>query len=462
MKRLYGLIAALYFALPAAAQHCIPSAVTDQYTYFVAVDSVDKVSRETGLSSFTVVRSRNGAADATFNTPTVAEIDSSTMPGVYALLLDEDMTLDSGDDIQHMALHITHDGMEPVTKEICVARSKVTAGETFAVSSGVGSVNVAQISGDSTAADNFEAFLDLIVGQSGAFAPLGIKASGTAQAYTSGTPSVTLADAEAFGDDTLVGNLIWVRGSSGATYWQEAFIVSNVGSTDVATIDEAFAVSPSGTLTYIIWGTADIQASAGDAPTAEEVADEVETRFPANFDTLAITMGGAVTVGTNNDKTGYRLSATGVDDIFEEALSGHTTGGTAGERLGRIPNAAAGQNGGLPTVDGNNRVAGIQGTINTLDALDTAQDSQHSATISAIGALNNLADTDLRDLVIEDQGGGVSLGCALAVLLAYAAGDIATSEGDTDYKDPSGTEERITGTVSSPGNRAASITCPTY
>lgn len=30
---------------------------------------------------------------------------------------------------------------------------------------------------------------------------------------------------------------------------------------------------------------------------------------------------GAVTVGTNNDKTGYRLSATGVDDILDEAIS---------------------------------------------------------------------------------------------------------------------------------------------
>jgi hypothetical protein len=36
---------------------------------------------------------------------------------------------------------------------------------------------------------------------------------------------------------------------------------------------------------------------------------------------------------TNNDKTGYRLSATGVDDVWDEALSGHTTAGTAGLAL---------------------------------------------------------------------------------------------------------------------------------
>lgn len=50
-----------------------------------------------------------------------------------------------------------------------------------------------------------------------------------------------------------------------------------------------------------------------------------------------------------------------------------------------LPNATAGGNGGVPTVDASNYVAGVQGTINTLDALDTAQDTQHSTTQSRIG-----------------------------------------------------------------------------
>ncbi len=57
------------------------------------------------------------------------------------------------------------------------------------------------------------------------------------------------------------------------------------------------------------------------------------------------------------------------DAVWDEALSGHTSTGTAGERVGRVPNAAAGGNGGLPTVDANNRVAGVQGTKNTFDDL---------------------------------------------------------------------------------------------
>jgi hypothetical protein len=94
----------------------IRSGVVDQYIYFVAVDATDFVSRETGLASFTVVRSRNGAANVTYTTPTVTEIDLTTMPGVYALLLDEDMSLDAGDYTQEVALHITHAGMAPVTR----------------------------------------------------------------------------------------------------------------------------------------------------------------------------------------------------------------------------------------------------------------------------------------------------------------------------------------------------------
>lgn len=96
----------------------IPSGVTDQYIYFVAVDSTDYVTRETGLSSFTVYRSRNGDAAAAMTTPTINEVDSTNMPGVYELLLDEDTTIDSGDHSQEMVLHITHAGMAPVTRTI--------------------------------------------------------------------------------------------------------------------------------------------------------------------------------------------------------------------------------------------------------------------------------------------------------------------------------------------------------
>lgn len=118
---LIGLCLALA-SVAAHAESCIASGDATKYTYFVAVDSTDFTTREAGLSGFAVYRSRNGAAEVAYTTPTVSEVDATNMPGVYALLLDEDTTLDSTDAKQDMALHITVAGMAPVTKEICIER----------------------------------------------------------------------------------------------------------------------------------------------------------------------------------------------------------------------------------------------------------------------------------------------------------------------------------------------------
>lgn len=113
----------------------IPSGVTDQYIYFVAVDATDFTTRETAQSSYTVYRSRNGAASAAMTTPTINETDVTNMPGVYELLLDEDMTIAAGNDSEEMVFHITHTGMHPVTRTIELYRPKITAGNTLGVES---------------------------------------------------------------------------------------------------------------------------------------------------------------------------------------------------------------------------------------------------------------------------------------------------------------------------------------
>ncbi len=113
----------------------IPSGVTDQYIYFVAVDATDLKTRETGLSTWTVYRSRNGAAAVAITTPTINETDNVNMPGVYELLLDEDMTIAAGNDSEEMCFHITHAGMAPVTRVIELYRPKLTAGYTLGVES---------------------------------------------------------------------------------------------------------------------------------------------------------------------------------------------------------------------------------------------------------------------------------------------------------------------------------------
>lgn len=66
-------------------------------------------------------------------TPTINEVDATNMPGVYELLLDEDMTIDSGDETQEMVFHITATGMAPVTRTIELYRPKFTAGSTLSL-----------------------------------------------------------------------------------------------------------------------------------------------------------------------------------------------------------------------------------------------------------------------------------------------------------------------------------------
>jgi len=86
----------------------------------------------------------------------------------------------------------------------------------------------------------------------------------------------------------------------------------------------------------------------------------------------------------NAPSGGGGLTAAEVADaVWTELLGDHSgTAGSAAERLARLPNIASGANGGLPTVDASNYVAGIQGTKNTLDDLTDAAAGPDAATIA--------------------------------------------------------------------------------
>lgn len=114
----------------------LPSGTVDQYVYFYAVDSTDFTTPETGLTGFTVYRSRDGGAPAAYTTPTVNETDATNMAGVYELLVDEDTTLAAGNDSEEMVLHISKTGMAPVVLTIEIYRPKITLGETLSAASG--------------------------------------------------------------------------------------------------------------------------------------------------------------------------------------------------------------------------------------------------------------------------------------------------------------------------------------
>lgn len=161
------------------------SGVTDQYIYFCAVDATDFKTRETGLSSFTVYRSRNGGAAAAFTTPTVNETDTTNMPGVYELLLDEDMTIDAGDDSQAVVLHITQASMAPVTLTYELYRPIVTAGSTITVANGCADADIERLQGSAIATPTVAGVLEVDV----------THFNGSAGTFASGRPEVNTTHA---------------------------------------------------------------------------------------------------------------------------------------------------------------------------------------------------------------------------------------------------------------------------
>lgn len=113
--------------------------------------------------------------------------------------------------------------------------------------------------------------------------------------------------------------------------------------------------------------------------------------FPSNFSSMAITAGGAVTAGTVNDKTGYSLAASGIDAIWDELTTGHTTTGSYGKLLtdnidAAISSRSTFSGGAVSSVTGN-----VGGTVNGLTA--TAKTDVENAVWEATASGHNSAGT---------------------------------------------------------------------
>lgn len=129
----------------------IPSGKIDQLIYFVAFDINDLTTRKTGLTTFTVYRSRNGGAATVYTTPTIAQLDATNMPGVYSFTIDEDTTIASTSDSEEYCVHITQANMAPVTRTIELYRRDTTTGNQLLVDAN-GRVDVIKVAGTTQAA----------------------------------------------------------------------------------------------------------------------------------------------------------------------------------------------------------------------------------------------------------------------------------------------------------------------
>lgn len=268
----------------------IPSGKTNVYLYFVAVDSTDLKTRETGITGWTVYRSRNGAAPVVYTTPTVTELSAANMPGVYALLIDEDTTITSGADSEEVAVHITATGVAPVTRTFELYRREITSGETVAVSSGAitTATNVTTVNGLAA---------NVITASSIAADAIGA--------------SELAADAA-----SEIGTAVWAAATRTLT-----------AATNITSTGASVPITAGGLV------SSDVTAISTDttaANNAESFFDGTGYAGTNNVIPTVTTVTNGVTVTTNNDKTGYALSASGVDAIWDEATAGHVTAGTYG------------------------------------------------------------------------------------------------------------------------------------
>lgn len=92
----------------------------------------------------------------------------------------------------------------------------------------------------------------------------------------------------------------------------------------------------SGTTTLLTRLPSALTITGGKVDLNDKTGFSLSQAFPANFASLAITGGGAVTAGTISDKTGYSLasapptSAAIAAAVWDLATTGHTTSGTFG------------------------------------------------------------------------------------------------------------------------------------
>lgn len=252
----------------------IASGTTDQIIYFFAADAADFNTPETGLSSFTVYRSRNTTTATAMTTPTITQVDASNMPGIYTLLMDEDMTIGSGNDTEEMIFFITHAGMAPVRRVIELYRPKITAGYTLGVASDGDLLEVNTLTGHTVqTGDNY--------------ARLGAPAGASVSADIAGLNDPTAAAiADAVWEEAIADH----SGTAGST--AEALDDAS-GVTAAAIADEVWNELLAGHLTSGSAGKA--LSEAGAVPSTTSIATAVWADWLANKATY---VGGTEVAGT--------------------------------------------------------------------------------------------------------------------------------------------------------------------
>jgi len=176
-----------------------------------------------------------GAANSAHADNSAIEVDSTDQPGLYRVDW-PDAAFATGVDFVYLTVKCA----TAFTETLRVSLESATP-----------AVNVTQISGDSTAADNLELGYD---GSAGAKPWHGIVDEGVAQSV--GATEIVIRAGAAFANDVLIGKTVTLL--DGTNIAACGIVTDYVGATDTATIGGGWSggVTPTGTPAYQIWGTA--------------------------------------------------------------------------------------------------------------------------------------------------------------------------------------------------------------
>lgn len=269
------------------------------------------------------------------------------------------------------------------------------------------------------------------------------------------------------------------------TNFADLSITATTGRVDVATFEGFDASEALGTAQ-----TGDAYARLG-APVGASIAADIAAKPTAADNADAVWEELITDHSGTSGSTAEALNAAGSSgDPWTTALPGAYTSGQAGFIVGTNLNATVSSRASqtsLNTVDDyvddleirltalragylDNLSAGAVATQSSVDGLNDLDAPGIRAAVGLgspnldvqLAALPTAAEITTAVLAgqVEDQGSGYDLKCALATLLSYAAGEWSQSGSVATYQDPSGTENRLVGTIAASSRGSITITCP--
>lgn len=350
----------------------IPSASTDRIVYFVAVDITDLKTRKTGLSSFTVYRSRNGGTATIYTTPTVVELSAGNMPGVYGLTIDEDTTIGATHDTEEYCLHITQASMAPVTRALELYRPEGTEGNTLDVTAtGGAGIDWGNVENKTTA--NALTNTSIITTQK-----VDVETIKTNPVVNAGTvtfpTTATLASTTNItaGTVTTTTNVTTVNGLANNVITAASIQADAI--TDAKVAADVTIASVTGAVGSVTGAVGSVTGAVGS----------VTGNVGGNVTGSVGSVTAGVTVTTNNDKTGYALSSAGIQAIWDALTSALTTVGSVGKLLVDNINATIGSrlsSAGYTAPD-NTTITNIYGVVDTEVGAIKAKTDQMVFTVS--------------------------------------------------------------------------------